>query len=95
MVYEREKKSDYSVIGGIEVDGFGGEAEGSRGALVGLVNGTKVVHGFNEVWLVSDGDHWVRTIVLWKRSHVGPLRSLTQEAFGSLDLRLYRNVTFL
>ena len=69
---------DYSVVAGVEVDGFGGERKGAWGAFVGEVNGSEVVHDFGELLRVLDRHHRAGTIVLRHRSDVRPLRPVPQ-----------------
>jgi hypothetical protein len=69
---------DYSVIAGVQVDGFSGEPKSARRTLVGLVDGSEVVHSFDEFFLVGDRDDWIWTVVLGKRSNVRPVGPLAQ-----------------
>lgn len=54
------------------------ETEGTRGALISLVDGSKVVHCFTEFFLLGYGDYWVGTIILGERGHITPLSSPAQ-----------------
>lgn len=69
---------DYSVVAGVKADGFFGELKGARRSLIGIIDGAEIAHGFAKFLFVCDRDHWIRAIVLWYRSDVRPLGSLTQ-----------------
>jgi len=62
------------IVAGVELDGLGGEAEGTGTALSREVEGAEVVHDLAEVVAVGDGDHGAGPIVLRHWYHVGHLR---------------------
>ena len=71
----REKKLySHGIVAGVELDGLGGEAEGTGTALSRKVEGAEVVHDLAEVVAVGDGDHGAGPIVLRHWYHVGHLR---------------------